>query len=191
MEEFEQEPNMSFAKALVVVVMLHVVAVGGIYAFNTIKARKIAQGDSIVAHSTKDAAVTGAAVSSAANRTVANVPKTSSVAASHESQAQGASEVVRTSNKTGNETAKSPETPHTRKIEEPAKPVAKETASARESGSVYTVAKGDNPVTIARKFHVSYDELLKINKITDPKKLKIGQKLKIPAKTSATKKKEG
>ena len=53
----------------------------------------------------------------------------------------------------------------------------------RDSGQLYTVVKGDNPVTIAHKLHVNYDELLKINKIEDPKKLKIGQKLRIPAKT--------
>jgi 2',3'-cyclic-nucleotide 2'-phosphodiesterase/3'-nucleotidase len=51
-----------------------------------------------------------------------------------------------------------------------------------DSGNVYTVAKGDNPVAIARKLHVSYDTLLKLNKIEDPTKLQIGQKLRIPVK---------
>ena len=44
------------------------------------------------------------------------------------------------------------------------------------------MAKGDNPVAIARKLHVSYAGLLKLNKIDDPKKLQIGQKLRIPVR---------
>jgi LysM repeat protein len=50
------------------------------------------------------------------------------------------------------------------------------------------VAKGDNPVTIARKFKVSYDDLLALNHIDDPRKLKIGQKLLIPKSTAKAKK---
>jgi LysM repeat protein len=46
----------------------------------------------------------------------------------------------------------------------------------------YVVAKGDTPVAIARKLNVSYAELLKLNNITDPTKLRIGQPLKVPAK---------
>ena len=62
-------------------------------------------------------------------------------------------------------------------------------SSVADSGKIYVVAKGDNPVTIARKFKVSYDSLLELNHIDDPKKLKIGQKLSIPAKTTKTAKK--
>jgi len=46
----------------------------------------------------------------------------------------------------------------------------------------YVVAKGDNAVVIARKFGVSSSELLKLNNIDDPKKLQIGQTLKVPPK---------
>ena len=52
----------------------------------------------------------------------------------------------------------------------------------------YTVVKGDNPYKIAKKFHVSYDALMKINSITDARKIQIGQKLKIPAAKTAKKK---
>jgi LysM repeat protein len=45
----------------------------------------------------------------------------------------------------------------------------------------YTVVKGDNPWKIAKKFKISQDELMKANGITDPKKIQIGQQLKIPA----------
>jgi LysM repeat protein len=37
-------------------------------------------------------------------------------------------------------------------------------------------------VTIAKKFKVPYDDLVALNHIDDPRKLKIGQKLLIPAK---------
>ena len=60
----------------------------------------------------------------------------------------------------------------------------KSQAKVSDSGKVYVVAKGDNPVTIAKKFKVSYDDLLALNHIDDPRKLKIGQKLLLPEKTS-------
>ena len=55
-----------------------------------------------------------------------------------------------------------------------------------DSGKIYVVVKGDNPVTIARHLHVSYDALLELNQIDDPRKLQIGQKLRIPEHTTAT-----
>jgi LysM repeat protein len=48
------------------------------------------------------------------------------------------------------------------------------------SGKTYIVKKGDNPVTIAKKLKVSYDDLVALNHIEDPRKLQIGQKLLIP-----------
>ena len=57
-----------------------------------------------------------------------------------------------------------------------------------KDAKTYVVAKGDNPVTIARKFKVSYDDLLAANHIDDPHKLKIGQKLIIPTKAAKGKK---
>jgi LysM repeat protein len=134
------EPNMKLSRALLIVLLLHVVAVAGIIAFNAIKSR---QG--------------GIAVVSSSH-----VTKTAS---SHED-------------------AKA--TPSS-----PAKPAKKAKANDAipEGGKVYIVAKGDNPVTIAKKFKVSYDDLLAANHIDDPHKLKVGQKLIIPSK--ATKPKKG
>jgi LysM repeat protein len=57
------------------------------------------------------------------------------------------------------------------------------------SRKVYTVVKGDNPVTIAKKLKVSYGDLIALNHIEDPRKLQIGQKLLIP-KTTKPKKNE-
>lgn len=64
--------------------------------------------------------------------------------------------------------------------------VASVTATAAEQAQrVYTVQKGDNPVAIAKKLGVGYEELLKVNGVDDPKKLQIGQVLKVPPKKGA------
>ena len=65
-------------------------------------------------------------------------------------------------------------------------PNGQKTESAGDSVSFYTVKKGDTPAAIAKKLHVSCDELLEINKITEPGKLQVGQKLLIPAKKKST-----
>jgi LysM repeat protein len=134
------EPNMKLSRALLIVLLLHVVAVAGIIAFNAIKSR---QG--------------GIAVVSSSH-----VTKTAS---NHE------------------DTKATPSSP----LAEPAKKTKTNDLIA-SGGKVYIVAKGDNPVTIAKKFKVSYDALLAANHIDDPHKLKVGQKLIIPPKSSKAKK---
>lgn len=47
-------------------------------------------------------------------------------------------------------------------------------------GDTYTVQKGDTLFGIAAKFHVDSQELIKLNNISDPSLLHIGQKLKLP-----------
>jgi LysM repeat protein len=150
------EPNMKLSRALLIVLLLHVVAVSGIIAFNAIKTR---QGPSLPR------------VKNTADATPAKTePVTDSLAGETE---KGKHEEIRR-----------------------ARPVTKE--NAREHGKnsdttrdevhkTYTVARGDNPVSIAKKFKVSYDELLALNHIDDPRKLKIGQKLLIPNKSSKKK----
>ena len=61
-------------------------------------------------------------------------------------------------------------------------------SGSADSGKTYLVVKGDNPVTIAKKLKVPYDDLIALNHIEDPRKLQIGQKLLIPKKTSKAKK---
>jgi len=53
----------------------------------------------------------------------------------------------------------------------------------------YTVVKGDSPYKIAKKFKITPDQLMKANGITDPKKIQIGQQLKIPTSAAAASKK--
>ena len=142
------EPNMKLSRALLIVLLLHVVAVSGIIAFNAIKTR---QGGSL--------------------------PRLKSPAASVPATAS----------------TKEAEAPKNAAMEirpaRPAKPNEKSESPRRDSGhKTYTVARGDNPAAIARKFKVSYDELLSLNHIDDPRKLKVGQKLLIPNKSGKGKK---
>ena len=59
-----------------------------------------------------------------------------------------------------------------------------------DSSRVYTVGKGDNVYTIAQKNKVSYESLVKLNQIDDPKKLRLGQKLKLPLPANKVKTKQ-
>jgi len=75
-------------------------------------------------------------------------------------------------------------------VSQPAPAIAPAVAPAVEDssgGSQYTVVKGDSPYKIAKKFKITPDELMKANGITDPKKIQIGQMLKIPASAGKAK----
>ncbi|MGD7651882.1 MAG: LysM peptidoglycan-binding domain-containing protein [Verrucomicrobiales bacterium] len=48
------------------------------------------------------------------------------------------------------------------------------------SGSTYVVKSGDSIWRIANRFNVSQDALMKANRITDPRRMKIGMELVIP-----------
>jgi LysM repeat protein len=135
------EPSMKLSRALLIVLLLHVVAVAGIIAFNAIKTRQASLPSSPV------------------STTVGVAP-------------------TETKPQTG-----TPNTPTAQKT-------TAKTPKVTESGKTYVVAKGDNPVTIAKKFKVSYDDLVALNHIDDPRKLKIGQKLLIPERPKTSKKSE-
>jgi LysM repeat protein len=64
---------------------------------------------------------------------------------------------------------------------EPPAPLAPPT-----SGTEYVVAKGDTFGTLAKKFHVSVKAITEANPGVVPRKLKIGQKLQIPAAAAPT-----
>ena len=48
--------------------------------------------------------------------------------------------------------------------------------------TTYVVASGDSLSLIAKRFNVTQSEVMALNKITDPKKLRIGQRLLLPGK---------
>jgi LysM repeat protein len=154
------EPNMKLSRALLIVLVLHVVAVAGIIAFNTIKNQQGPAPVSVTAN-------TNASPTSATKSQAPPVASTDSATAT--------APVVK------------PVAKEERKAI-PVKPTAESTPAKAESKKTYVVAKGDNPVKIARKFKISSDELLAANKIEDPHKLKVGQKLIIPVKAMKPKK---
>jgi LysM repeat protein len=156
------EPNMKLSRALLIVLVLHVVAVAGIIAFNAIKSRQPAMPP---ISSQKPAAQTPA-------------PKTvpASVAASEPAV------------KPRDEMATKVAAKEERKAI-PVKPIAENSPKA-DTKKTYVVAKGDTPLSIAKKFKVPFDDVLSANKIEDPHKLKIGQKLVIPVKKTKAKKTE-
>ncbi len=158
------EPNMKLSRALLIVLLLHIVAVAGIVAFNTIKTREAVNAPSPDPVSSTPAAVASEPASAPPNevRTVADKTETN--------LALKVSEPVKSNTK----------------IAEPPPPERKITTVA-DSGRTYTVVKGDNPVTIARHFHVDYAALLELNEITDPRKLQIGTKLHIPEREETAK----
>ena len=153
--EEEAEPTTSFTTALVVVVMLHLVAAGGVYMFESIKTHNPNAFETRTPASTKTAPASALAVAAPAT------------AATH-------SKTVETTAPVTMDPVKKPAA------------VATTAAEVKDSGTTYTVVKGDNPVSISRRFRVSQEDLLKLNKIDDPKKLRIGLKLKVPAKLRAS-----
>jgi len=178
--DFEEmpEPNMKLSRALLIVLLLHVVAVSGIIAFNAIKTRE----SSFVPAASKDAEPKPSATVAAEIHTDGAKPQTAaeqkenaprddpkpshspSKLYSTEDHANGPSIVNRPSHKA---TASQEATA--------GKPLS--------SGKTYVVKKGDKPVTIAKKLKVPYDDLMALNHIEDPRKLRIGQKLLIPKTT--------
>ncbi len=157
-EDEEEEPTMRLSSAFVVVVLLHLVAIGGIITFEKVKVHRTATpaeetarlvGQETATTTTMAAAAKQAAPPVAAREIAAPAPAVAAVA----------------------------HAPEVRRVS-----TAPVSDVVRDSGEVHTVVKGENPVAIAKKLGVNYEDLLKLNKIDDPRKLRPGQKLHIPAK---------
>ena len=144
------EPNMKLSRALLIVLLLHVVAVSGIIAFNAIKTRESSFAPAIPAN------------------TENKLPTTAGTPI-HVDGAKPRDAVARKENAPRNDAKPS----HSPSKDEHAK-------APPSSGKTYTVKKGDNPVVIAKRLKVSYDDLIALNHIEDPHKLQIGQKFLIP-----------
>jgi LysM repeat protein len=167
--DFEEmpEPNMKLSRALLIVLLLHVVAVSGIIAFNAIKTRE----SSFVPASSTNAEPKPSAMVSAAIHADGTKPQTA--VAQKENAPR---EDLKPSH--------SPSKLSSKEDHANAPSVAKATSGKPvSSGKTYVVKKGDNPVTIARKLKVPYDDLIALNHIEDARKLRIGQKLLIPKAT--------
>jgi nucleoid-associated protein YgaU len=158
-EEYSaEEPNVKLSRAFVVVLLLHVVAVGGIFAFSALKDQQTGGAAG------KGESANGKAASSPAKaaRDPAMAEKSGNKAISPDLQ-----KLVDSTRLAG---AGGGKAQYSNAASE----------GSGDGGKSYVVQKGDSPAGIAKKFKVSYADLLKVNNIEDPKKLQIGQKLVIP-----------
>ena len=223
--EGESEPVMKLSQAFLVVLVLHVVAVGGIYGFSQFKehskAKSAMKAEALAAAQKIEADTLAAKTAPAVAEKPATVPKTYTVVAGdtlkriaaksntsianieklnelapgavlHVGQVLTVGSMLKTA-ETEDKTAaaktapapsivaKAPPVKVTETVA--AKTQAKtEAAPAKENPTTasYIVAKGDTPISIAKKLKVSQETLMKANNIDDPRKLKIGQTIKVP-----------
>jgi LysM repeat protein len=159
------EPNMKLSRALLIVLVLHVVAVAGIIAFNTIKTR---QGPPPLISSE-----TAATKAPPTNAVKSEVPAV----------------VAPSTRSDESKTAKTPPKAIAKddRKSDHAKP-AENSSIKSDATKTYVVAKGDKLVSIAKKLKIPFDDLMTANHIDDPRKLQIGQKLIVPTKPAKPKK---
>ena len=189
---YESEPNMKLSHAFMVVLVLHIVAVGGIWAFNHINSAK--KSASIIPELADKLALSSQpkkAQPAAEPAIVERQPGDADEPLPTIGSQPGTKPEFRTADIAPAPimTATKPQAPVVESKPpaaktEAAKPAAPKVAAreASSSADTYTVAKGDNPYKIAKKLGVSYQALLDLNKVTDPTKLQIGTVLKVPAK---------
>ncbi|HEY0789520.1 MAG TPA: LysM peptidoglycan-binding domain-containing protein [Chthoniobacterales bacterium] len=202
-----EEPNVRLSRAFVVVLLLHVVAVGGIFAFSALKDRQQGGGTSAtkarLARETLQANTVNAPgqgeLTSAANslhrvrtgETLSGIAAANGVS-THDlelanSLRPGAAIAPGKDLLIPDKTLIKPVPLDVQKLIEAPKPppAAKATGAAvaekgDEGPRTYQVQRGDTPASIARKLKVSAIDLLKVNNLEDPRKLQVGQKLIVP-----------
>ena len=220
MNEYEaEEPTTKLSSAFFVVFILHVVAIGGIYAFNGIKASRIK--DQPPAPPTTEKAKTGAThdaktpaqaappPSVTVARPVASAAVVPPVPLAITPKEPGAKQYVVKAGDNATKIAiayglKTDELLAANNLKEgailrqgqplviptakpAARPVAVETHKTdvpptRTTPGTHVVKKGDTATSIAKTYGLTAEEILKLNKITDAKKLQLGQVLTIPKK---------
>jgi len=225
----EEEPTTNLSSAFVVVLILHVVAVGGIYAFNSIKqSRKghepiVAPIEQTQPAPQKSIAQNDAAASTSATAHPAAAPITHPADAApapaiapvkieggHQYQVKAGDTLTKVAFAYGVTPAQIMEANHLKEgavlhqgqtITIPAAKTTTtdKTADAHKTGATpkqadvppttttpgfYTVKKGDTLTSIAHNYGLTAEDLVKANKITDPKKLQLGQTLKVPPRKS-------
>lgn len=217
------EPTTKLSSAFIVVLILHVVAVGGIYAFNSIKASR---RDREVAVKAVEPAAPAVAKTAPADATDAP-PVAAGPASGGKLESNAATAAMGKTKPAGGRQYEVKAGDNLTKIafafkvtsadimaanqlkegallrpgqilaipesKAPAKPVAdapKTTPKATDipptktTPGLYTVKNGDTLTSIARRFGLTTTELSKANKISDPKKLQLGQVLKVPPRKS-------
>lgn len=201
MDDYDEEPSMKLSSAFVVVLLLHLVAVGGIYAFTRIKEHRASTADpfpqeqpaALADEQTPEAGPPrqGRVYEVRPGDTLIRIANSYGVGIEAIEKANGLHdvEVLRVGQEIRiPDPGVSKASPPRQLVSEPAakkfvapSQASSSSGSSADSGQTYKVEKGDNPVAIARKLKVRYSDLIELNKIDDPRLLQIGQVLKIPA----------
>ncbi len=174
---------MRLSRAILVMLLLHVVAVGGILAFSLIKERGHDHGSANAATNAVEAEDSDAPPARTEHSEPEHTDAGGALANSHPGDV-----LTRVSNEPtlppatpsgANDAAARIAAGHANAASTP----AAANASAHlppDSGKTYVVQKGESPYAIAEKLKVDASALLKLNGIDDPKKLKPGQTLHVP-----------
>lgn len=198
--DYGPEPNMKLSHAFLVVLMLHVVAVGGLYAFNSLKAGKVAK--TAVAKSVGDPDQSGG--SSDRNGSKNNDPKQEPPVEKQAPVVAKTTEAKPSKTASTVSQAPKPTLPANKSLLQKAAAIAGITAGASQSraqetnvtaqpvaeqavpssADTYTVEAGDTITRIASKLGVSIPELEKANGIAGNTILQVGQVLKVPQKAA-------
>jgi LysM repeat protein len=193
--DYTEEPNVKLSNAFIVVLVLHVVAVGGIYAFNAIKARQPPAFEETETTPPQQPAQPAANPQTSDNTSAEAAPAATPIA-TRTYRVKSGDTIARIASANGVNAEDLIDMNNIReqggihvgeilKLPAAAEDPAPQPAVLRDSGNTYTVVHGDTPVGIARKLHVAYDDLVRLNKIEDPRKLRVGMKLRIPMKHQA------
>ena len=205
-EDYGPEPNMKLSHAFLVVLMLHVIAVGGLYAFNSLKANKAAKAQaSKTIPMAKVPAPADPAPEPSANRgpdagepknqppqekSPALVAKPSEGAKALRMNEVPASKGLATSQSLLGKAAAlvaGVSAGSTTKLRaQNASPATPEVPAAAPVPTTYTVVAGDSMTRIASKLGVAIPELEKVNGLTGSSVLQVGQVLKVPEKSVQT-----
>ena len=181
----DAEPNMRLSRAILVMLLLHVVAVGGILAFSLIKQR--GQNHGVInpasnAVEAEDSDVPPAKVEGRdadTNGTLANArpPHADEPLTRVSNDPSAATGTPNAANDAAARIAGG----HATAASSPAAPADKKGQLPGDSGKTYVVRKGESLYSIAEKLKVDAASLSKLNGIDDPKKLQPGQTLRIPS----------
>jgi LysM repeat protein len=197
-EYFVEEPNVKLSRAFVVVLLLHIVAVGGIFAFSTLKDRQ--SSTNVVKNQTVTVSPTSTPAPSIAkehphssSQNLVYQVKAGDTLAGIAAQFGLTARDLETANNLPPGTIVAigrelviPEHSNVKggaeleKLLDSRQTAGRTVAAGGENGKFYTIQRGDNPAMIARRFKVTTSQLLRVNNIDDPKKLQVGQRILIP-----------
>ncbi|MEO6740907.1 MAG: LysM domain-containing protein [Chthoniobacteraceae bacterium] len=164
--------------AFIVVLALHIIAVVGVFAFARIKESRSSKTAS-QGNPTQTAAPKNAPAKPAAAKPAPVKPAAPIVAASL--APANPTLTPHATPKPATVVQSTPSPAETKPVQTNAQKAALPPAD-RKTTKTYVVRKNDSPMKIAREHGCTYEELMKVNSIKDPKKIQPGQVLKLPVK---------